>query len=703
MNALSLRFKLSLSVALILAFSMGCLSFVAWRSMSQNAASSIEQSASSMQETIDSRLREIAQSSALETSSLLNRNADIAVHLAALLSSTAQGASAPNYSRAQVKQLTQDLLLASPSASAIYAQFEPNGYDGRDAEYLDDRLYSSEIGSMALYWVANNGQAEFNRVDYSSQTDTSLDENGQRKSEWYLCSKDSRKTCLMEPYLYEISPSNEMLMTSIVSPVLVQGEFRGVSGIDINLPVLQQQLLSQAQSLYDGKASLYLLSSKHLIVASNQHPESLGKALEQADSSLATALAQNNQGQFIYKDQIITVETIRVDAVQNPWKIVIATPRALAYGVVDDLSTSLEESSLSTASKMIGLAVILLAVFVIVVSLWIKAATQPIVRMSGMMRELASSEGDLTQKLVPSNDRELIDMANGFNSFTEKLRGMIIAIKQDSEKLKQQSNNLTGTSKNTRSATEIQVEQIQNIMAAINEMSATANEVAKLASNTSTDSENSVKEINHARDLFQSTLAEFKGVATDFSDSSRKIQLVAESSTKISGITDVIQGIAAQTNLLALNAAIEAARAGEQGRGFAVVADEVRSLAARTQQSTEEIKNLIQALQQQVDQSVVQINQNTQRVGDTLIEAENAYERLTTATAGMNAITDSSYQVAAAAEEQNQVTEEINRNISAIGEATQELERLANSIFSASGNVDKITQDIDSHLTQLRC
>lgn len=703
MNSLSLRFKLSLSVALILAFSMGSLSFVAWRSMSSNANESIEHSSSSMKETINGRLHDIAQATALETSALLNRNFDIALHLAAVLSSTARGATAPSYSRAQIKQLTYDILVASPSASAIYAQFDPNGYDGRDAEFTGDRLYSSDVGSLGIYWVADNGKAVFNHVAFTSQSDATRDENGQRKSEWYLCSKDSVKPCLMEPYLYEITPGNSMLMTSLVAPVVVHGEFRGVAGIDINLPVLQKRLLEQAQTLYSGKTSMYLLSSSNLVLASNQHPEYLGKSLAVSDKELFDLLKQNTRDQFIHNNQIITIQSIKVDATQNPWSMVIVTPTAIAYGVVDELNQSLHDSSITTATNMISLAIVLLIFFVVVVSLWIKASTQPIVRMSEMMRDLASSDGDLTRKLIPSKDKELIDMADGFNRFTEKLRNMIIALKQDSEKLKDQSNSLTGTSRNTRSATEVQVAQIQNIMTAIHEMSATANEVAKLASNTSTDSEASVKAITNARDLFQRTVEEFKGVAIDFSNSSQKIQLVAESSNKISGITDVIQGIAAQTNLLALNAAIEAARAGEQGRGFAVVADEVRSLAARTQKSTEEIKNLIQSLQQQVDQTVVQINQNTQRVGDTLVEAEHAYERLTTATEGMNAITDSSYQVAAAAEEQNQVTEEINRNISAIGDATKELERLSNSIFNASNNVDKITQDIDSHLAQLRC
>ncbi len=194
-------------------------------------------------------------------------------------------------------------------------------------------------------------------------------------------------------------------------------------------------------------------------------------------------------------------------------------------------------------------------------------------------------------------------MADGFNLFTAKLRSMINNLKESSKLMQYQSEQMVKTTDQTNSSVSIQASEIQNVASAMHEMSATAHEVANLARSTAQGAQESLEALTSANQLFQNTVEAFKAVSVEFNHTSQGVNEVAQSSQKINGIIDVIQAIAEQTNLLALNAAIEAARAGEQGRGFAVVADEVRSLAARTHSSTDEIKNLIHALQQQVSAS----------------------------------------------------------------------------------------------------
>jgi methyl-accepting chemotaxis protein len=349
------------------------------------------------------------------------------------------------------------------------------------------------------------------------------------------------------------------------------------------------------------------------------------------------------------------------------------------------------------------LGVILLLAFVLLMALGLKTATAPILQMSMLMKELAGSEGDLTRQLTQSQHQELNDMADGFNLFTAKLRSMINNLKESSKLMQYQSEQMVKTTDQTNSSVSIQASEIQNVASAMHEMSATAHEVANLAGSTAQGAQESLEALTSANQLFQNTVEAFKAVSVEFNHTSQGVNEVAQSSQKINGIIDVIQAIAEQTNLLALNAAIEAARAGEQGRGFAVVADEVRSLAARTHSSTDEIKNLIHALQQQVSAAVQQIHTNTAKVTSTLQEAESSYEKLSLATAGISTIADNAFQVASAAEEQNQVSEEINRNITAIDDATKALNQLAKQNLLISKEIDSITGAMDAQLAQLRC
>ncbi|WP_306523569.1 methyl-accepting chemotaxis protein [Rheinheimera sp.] len=699
----SLRFKLTSGVALFIAISIGVMTGVGWYSMSRNNASAVALLSSSMQTQAEQTLSEAASGIAFETEALINRNFDLAKYYASILGATAHGGSQVPYQREQVQAMAGELLKANSGVSALYGQFEVNGYDNADANFSAAQSHSSNKGTLEVYWVREQDGVKFVQVpDPAVKYVETKNKHGIREAEWYLCSRDQKKPCLMEPYLWEITPGNSVLLTSLVYPVLTGGEFRGVAGVDMNLPVLQTLLQKQAQQLYGGKAKLFLLSKYGLLLASNSYPDKLGQALPELDAEFSTHLAANSDKLSSYQQDFVISRKLQVEAANADWQVVVAVPKAVALSVANQLAEQLAADAAATTSRMMLLGLLLLVGFVLLTAVWLKSATQPIVNMSQLMKELAGSEGDLTRELAISKDVELRDMAQGFNAFTAKLRAMILALKQSSGALQQQCQQLVGLSSQTNQATKVQASEVQNVASAMHEMTATAHEVASLAGRTAEGAQSSLAALTQANQLFQTTVGAFKTVAGEFEQTRLAVENVSHSSQQINGIIEVIQAIAEQTNLLALNAAIEAARAGEQGRGFAVVADEVRSLAARTHSSTDEIKKLIYALQQQVATTVSQITANTGKVSNTLLEAESSYEQLSNATSGISAIADNAFQVAAAAEQQNQVSEEINRNITAIDDATRELSALSGNNLDISQAIEQITAAIDQQLAKLR-
>ncbi len=233
-------------------------------------------------------------------------------------------------------------------------------------------------------------------------------------------------------------------------------------------------------------------------------------------------------------------------------------------------------------------------------------------------------------------------------------------------------------------------------------MSATSHEVARLAQSSADGAKQAQDIINHSQSALSTAVDGVRDLSNDMGKASESISQVAARSEDITRIIDVIKAIAEQTNLLALNAAIEAARAGEQGRGFAVVADEVRSLASKTQNSTDEINTMIQSLQSEVSKAVTIIDNSSSKAEASVEQTHQAYTALGEVVATTNSINDNADQVAAAAEEQSQVAEEINKNLTIIGDAADTLAQLSQQ--SQQSNQHLITQvdSLDQQLGRLR-
>lgn len=707
MKVFSLRNKLIVGAGLALSLSLLAVVLTGWLSMQKSGDQAMHHSAQALNARVEQNLMDAAHLMAADMAQLMNRSFDLPRVLSRVASSTALGNPDGRLplEREALMDLVGDSLAVNPNLGSAYMHFEPNGYDASDILFLGGAVqHSSDTGGLEIYWVREGDDLAFYRTEDSNfKMDASLNDQGIRESEWYLCSRDHLRPCLMDPYLYEISAGNEVLLTSLVYPIITSGSFRGVAGVDLNLPDIQQQLLAIQQGFYQGAAEIHLLSDRGTLVASSQFAASLGQPLQAVNSELARIFGAAEVGVIQHEaEHVLVVMPIQFDTVSNDWKVVIRLPSAIAYQATRELQQLLASGQQQTATTMLFTGGGLLLISVLVVAFWLRVTLQPMRDMQQRFADLGGAEGDLTHQLQVKNHAELIAMASGFNQFTAKLRTMILALKQASQELTQQTEVMAETAEHVSAATSDQQSEMQGVASAMNQMSATAHEVARLAAETAKEAEDSNANLQQVRDVLSHTVTEVKEVGEDMQKIQQSISDVAQSSDNISGITQVIQGIAEQTNLLALNAAIEAARAGEQGRGFAVVADEVRTLAARTQSSTSEINALIETLQQQVHHAVKGIQASSERTLGLVAGADQAWRQMEQLATRMAGINDNVIQVAAAAEEQNQVNDEMNRNINGIESATEVLAALGDDVKLVSSTMHEVVEHLSQELNKLK-
>lgn len=303
----------------------------------------------------------------------------------------------------------------------------------------------------------------------------------------------------------------------------------------------------------------------------------------------------------------------------------------------------------------------------------------------------AFASGQLT---VTENSRYPNSVMANINQTLRRLAGVITDVRTAAETLARSSEELTRTSDDNSAQVRLQSSETEQMAAAINQLSASVVEISRSAASASSATQSADREVNSGNQTVQETASAIEQLAQTLEDAVSKVQTVSTQSGDIEKIIDVINGIAEQTNLLALNAAIEAARAGEHGRGFAVVADEVRSLATRTQASTREIREMIGTLQTGAGDAVEVMETSHQLAQKTVAKTREAEGALSTIRQEVVAITDMNHQIASAAEEQSQVAEGVNQNINRISEATLASSAGADQVAGSSRELSELAQQL---------
>jgi methyl-accepting chemotaxis protein len=331
-----------------------------------------------------------------------------------------------------------------------------------------------------------------------------------------------------------------------------------------------------------------------------------------------------------------------------------------------------------------------------------KGIVTPIQQTNAILSDIAEGEGDLTKRIPVSSKDEIGELANNFNSFIDKLQGIISQIVDASGQLGLAAEQVTTITKETGANIVQQKEETEQVATAMNEMASTVQSVSKDAIEASDAANTANDESVKGNQVVAKTIETINSLAQEVANSATAINKLQSKSNDIGAILDVIKTIAEQTNLLALNAAIEAARAGEQGRGFAVVADEVRTLAQRTQESTSEIENLIRDLQDGSRQAVVQITQNRDLAAATVEQAAVAGDSLQSISSSVSTITQMNTQIATAAEEQAAVAEEINCNVTTIQSVSDQTALGAEKTAAASLELAKLSEQLNSLVRQFK-
>jgi len=347
-------------------------------------------------------------------------------------------------------------------------------------------------------------------------------------------------------------------------------------------------------------------------------------------------------------------------------------------------------------------AVGILVVLSLVVGYFIKTITSPLKRTLRAMKTLAQGEGDLTQRLPEEGSKELIHLARYFNQFVASIQSIMLNISDAGTQVSASATQLSNSVHHIDDSLNQQQNDVDMLATAMTEMLATVEEVAGRTAEANDASRLAAKETQNSHTIIQRNVAEANELAQQIDSAGQVVQKLATDARNVDTVLEVIRGVAEQTNLLALNAAIEAARAGEQGRGFAVVADEVRTLSQRTQESTLEIQNIVEKLQTGAENVVVVMNQGAEKANQASALSSEAGQTLDKINREVHTIEEMAQHIATAAEEQTVTVNDINRNVVSLSDMASSVSSESAQMASSGKELRHVSENLMSMINRFK-
>jgi len=503
-----------------------------------------------------------------------------------------------------------------------------------------------------------------------------------RARPWYKDAIAAGGSTLTEPY---VDAASGELVISIATPAQQSGRNIGVVGGDLGLKALVEIINALD---FNGMGYAFLVSGDGKVLV---HPDSskVMKSLGELFPGHAPSL-DANYAEVDLDGQTRILSFSRVQGLPSvTWYVGISLDKDAAYASLASFRTT------ALVATVAAVAFILL-----LLGMLIRVLMRPLTDMGRAMTNIAEGEGDLTRRLAVQSKDEFGELATAFNRFVERIHESIREVSSATLQVNEVAQRVLSASNASMANSDEQASRTNSVAAAINELGAAAQEIARNAADASQHASGARHQAEDGRQVVEQNIAAMRELSAKISASCSQIEALNAKTVDIGQILEVIKGISEQTNLLALNAAIEAARAGEAGRGFAVVADEVRNLAHRTQSSAQEIQQMIEQLQVGAGASVQTMTESQRQSESSVSIADRAGERLGEVTQRIGEIDGMNQSVATATEEQTAVIESLNMDITEINTLNQLGVENLQSTLRACGDLDqqarRLKQLVDS-------